>query len=342
MPSSLKQPAFRKPLTARRLEATEARYLIFLGCVIPYRVASYETSARRVLPKLGVELVEMPKFNCCGFPLDPINHDAMLTLAARNLCLAEQQNLDIMTLCNGCYGILHHVNKELKEDREVRDRVNEYLTEVDLEFKGTITVKHLIHVLAQDVGLKRIREAVRQPLNPLRVAQHTGCHVLRPRSVVGFDDPENPTILKRLIEATGAACLDYVDETECCGNPIIGVNSELPLQLANEKLEHIKEVGAQALITMCPFCHMMYDLQQPRIERLFHVQYGIPVLHYPQLLGLAMGIRPDELALQDLRVDASPLIRKVHPKEQPRAVAGGPRALSVKRKIGKETRVGER
>ncbi len=287
------------------------RYLLFLGCVIPYRVSSYEISARKILDKLGVELVEMPEFTCCGFPLDPVYHDAMLTLAARNLCLAEQQNLNIMTLCNGCFGILNHVNKELKEDKKLREKVNVYLKEIGMEFKGTITVKHLIHVLAEDVGFEKIKDAVKKPLNPLRVAEHTGCHVLRPAKYVDSDDPENPTILKDLIEVTGAKCLDYMDETECCGNPIIGVNAEIPLQLARDKLDHIRAVGAQALITVCPFCHMMYDLHQSRIERAFNEKFGIPVLHYPQLLGLAMGIEPDELAIKDLRVDASKLVNRL-------------------------------
>ncbi len=287
---------------------SELRYLLFLGCVIPYRISSYEISARKVLDKLGVELVEMPEFNCCGFPMDPVKHDLMLTLAARNLCLAEQQNLNIMTLCNGCFGILNHVNKELKEDKELKEKVNGYLKEIGMEFKGTITVKHLIHVLAQDVGFEKIKDNVQKPLNPLRVAQHTGCHVVRPGKIVGFDDPENPTTLKKLIAVTGAECLDYIDEMECCGNPISGVNSEIPLQLAREKLDHIRAVGAQALITVCPFCHMMYDLNQSRIERTFNEKFRIPVLHYPQLLGLAMGMSPEELALKNLRVDASKLV----------------------------------
>ena len=289
----------------------ELKYLIFLGCVIPYRVSSYEISARKVLDKLGVELVEMPEFNCCGFPLDPINHDMMLTLAARNLCLAEQQKLNIMTLCNGCFGILNHVNKELKKDKKVREKVNRYLKKIGMEFKGTITVKHLIHVLAEDIGIERIKDAIQKPLNPLRVAQHSGCHVVRPAKYVDFDDPENPTVLKKLIKVTGAGCLNYMDEMECCGAPIIGVNDKIPLQLAREKLDHIRAVGAQALITVCPFCHMMYDLNQSRIERTFNEKFGIPVLHYPQLLGLAMGISPDELALKQLRVDASKILTEV-------------------------------
>ena len=286
----------------------ELKYLLFLGCVIPYRISSYEISARRVFDKLGVELVDMPEFNCCGFPLDPVNHNMMLTLAARNLCLAEQQNLNIMTLCNGCFSVLNDVNKTLKEDKKLKEKVNGYLKEIGMEFKGTITVKHLVHVLAQDVGFEKIKDTVKKPLSQLRVAQFSGCHVVRPAKHVGFDDPENPKTLKNLIRVTGAKCLDYMDETECCGAPIIGVDDKISLQLAREKLDHIRAVGAQAMITICPFCHMMFDLNQPRIEKTFNEKFSIPVLHYPQLLGLAMGINPEELALKDLRVDASKLL----------------------------------
>lgn len=287
------------------------RYLLFLGCVIPYRLSSYEISARKVLAKLGVELVEMPEYNCCGFPMDPVNHDVMLTLAARNLCVAERENLNILTLCNGCFGTLCKVNKTLKEDKEERERINKYLAEFGMEFKGTIEVKHLVYVLSEDVGFEKIKDAVKKPLTSLRVAQHTGCHIVRPKKLIEKDDPENLRLLKELIELTGAKCLDYMDEAECCGNPIIGVNESIPFQMAKEKLEHIRAVGAQALITVCPFCHMMYDLNQPRIERAFNEKFGLPVLHYPQLLGLAMGFTPEELALNELRVKPFDLLNEI-------------------------------
>lgn len=289
----------------------KTRYLLFLGCVIPYRLSSYEISARKVLTGLGVELVEMPEYNCCGFPMDPVNHDVMLTLAARNLCVAERENMNILTLCNGCFGTLYKVNKTLKEDREERERVDKYLNEFGMEFKGTIEVKHLVYVLAEDVGFEKIKNAVKKPLTNLRVAQHGGCHIVRPKKLIEKDDPENPRLLKELIELTGAKCLDYMDETECCGNPIIGVNEPIPFQMAREKLDHITAVGAQALITVCPFCHMMFDMNQPRIERAFNEKFSLPVLHYPQLLGLAMGFVPEELALNELRVKPFDLLSQI-------------------------------
>jgi len=287
------------------------KYLLFLGCVIPYRLSSYEISARKVLAKLGVEIVEMPEYNCCGYPMDVINHELMLTLAARNLCIAEQAGLPILALCNGCFCSLNETNKILKEDKKLREKINGYLKEIGMEFKGTTEVKHLIYVLSEDVGYEKIKNAVTKPLTGIRVAQHSGCHVLRPRKYVGRDDPENPTTLKELIRLTGVECLDYMDETACCGNPIIGVNEDVPFQMAKEKLEHVRAVGAQALITVCPFCHIMFDLNQPRIERAFNEKFNLPVLHYPQLLGLAMGFSPEELAINELRVKPTELLKMI-------------------------------
>ena len=289
----------------------EHKYLMFLGCAIPYRVAAYEISARKTLGRLGVELVEMPEFNCCGLPLDPVSHETMLLLAARNLAIAEQKELDIIALCPGCAGTLKKVSKMLKEDDALREEVNSHLREAGLEFKGKITAKHLIEVLMEDVGLEKIKEMVVRPLSMVRVAEHNGCHILRPKEYIGYDNPEDPKILKTLIEATGATCLDYMDETECCGAPSVGVSDKIALQLARDKLNHIKTVDAQALITICPFCHIMYDTNELRIEKMFNEVYGVPVLHYPQLLGLAMGMSPEELAFNELRVDCSKILKQV-------------------------------
>ena len=289
----------------------ENKYLMFLGCAIPYRVSAYEISARKILQKLSVELVEMPEFNCCGLPLDPVSHEMMLILAARNLALAEQKGLNILTLCPGCAGTLKKVNKMLKEDKVLREEINSHLKETELEFKGTIEAKHIMQALIEDVGLEKIKNAVVKPLTAFKVAEHNGCHILRPKEFIGFDDPEDPKTLKTLIEATGATCLDYMDETECCGAPSVGVNDKIALQLARDKLNHIKMVDAQALITICPFCHIMYDTNELRIEKMFNETYGITILHYPQLLGLAMGIPPEELAFNELIVDASKILKEV-------------------------------
>jgi heterodisulfide reductase subunit B2 len=290
---------------------SNSKYLIFLGCAIPYRVAGFEISSRKVLAKLGVELVEMPEFNCCGLPLDPVSHEAMLVLAAKNLALAEKQGLPIITLCPGCAGTLKKVNKILNADSALREQINGHLKEAGLEFKGSVETKHFMQVLKEDIGIDKIKAAVVKPLTGLKVAEHNGCHILRPKEYIGFDDPEDPQTLKLLIEATGATCLDYVDETECCGAPSVGVNDKIALSLARDKLSHVKDVEAQALITICPFCHIMYDTNELRIEKLYNETYGIPVLHYPQLLGLALGIPAEELAFNELKVNPSNILKQL-------------------------------
>lgn len=287
------------------------KYLIFLGCAVPYRVSSYEISSRKVLAKLGIELVEMPEFNCCGLPFDPVSHETMLILATKNLALAEQEGLNILTLCPGCAGTLKKVNKMLNDDSSLREQINSQLKEAGLEFKGSVETKHILQLLREDVGFDKIKASVVKPLTNLKVAEHNGCHVLRPKKYFDYDDPEDPQTLKRLIEATGATCLDYMDETECCGAPSVGVSDKIALQLARDKLNHIKMVNAQALITVCPFCHIMYDTNELRIEKTFNEVYGIPILHYPQLLGLAMGLTPEELAFGDLRVKAQNIIQQL-------------------------------
>jgi len=287
----------------------QLRYAFFLGCTIPYREVSYETSARKVFDKLGIELVEMPDANCCGLPVDPANHEMMLALSARNLCLAEQQNLNIITLCTGCATTLRKTNKMLKTDKKMKDEINGILKQIGMEFKGTIEIKHMVQALKEDLGFEKIKNVVQKPLTSLKVAEHIGCHLLRPVKYMGWDNPEEPQTLKDLIELTGAQCLDYLDEAECCGYTVIAIDDKVALQLTREKLNHIKEVGAQALITVCPSCHLMFDVNQSRIERAFNETYNLPVLHYTQLLGLAMGMSPDELAIKELRVDPSKLLQ---------------------------------
>ena len=289
----------------------ENEYLFFLGCAVPYRVSSYEISSRKVLQKLGVKLSEMPDFNCCGLPLDTISHETMLTLASKNLAIAEQAGLKIITLCPGCAGTLKKVNKVLKEDKVLREQINGNLREAEMEFKGSVETKHILQFLIEDIGVEEIKKKIVNPLSNLKVAEHVGCHLLRPKDYIDFDDPEDPKVLRTLIETTGATCLNYMNETECCGAPSVGVNDKVALMLARDKLDHVKTVGAQALITSCPFCHIMFDTNELRIERVFAEKYGIPILHYPQLLGLAMGMTPEELAFKEHRVDTSKILKQV-------------------------------
>ena len=286
---------------------TNMKYALYLGCMIPFREMSYEISARRVAKDLGIELQDMLDSNCCGLPIDPVNHEMMMLLAARNLCIAEKMELDIMTLCNGCTGILMKVNKMLKQDRDLKKHINSQLNKIDMEFQGKISVKHFAQVLS-DIGFEKIKNLVKKPLNSLTIAGFTGCHIFRPSEFMEVKNPENPSLLSDLIELTGAVNVRYVDEFQCCGASEGSIDNKIPLILAREKLRNVKSASADAMVTLCPACHQVLDGNQPLVERAYSESYDIPVLHYPQLLGVAMGISPDELALNDLRVKPAKIL----------------------------------
>jgi heterodisulfide reductase subunit B len=280
----------------------EPAYALFLGCMIPYREGSYEISARRVAEVLGIRLVEMPDSNCCGLPLDPAHHEMATALAARDLCIAEKMGLNIMTLCNGCAGTLTKTNKKLKQDRDLKKKVNEQLKAIGMEFQGKVEVKHIAQVLASDIGVDRLRSYIKRPLSTLAAAPYIGCHIFRPSNYMEVKDPELPSLLGELIAVTGAQVVEYVDEFQCCGASEGSIDNKLPLILAREKIRSAKSAGAQVMVTLCPACHQTLDGNQPLIERTFQENYNLPVLHYTQLLGLAIGLSADQLALNELRV----------------------------------------
>ena len=183
---------------------------LFLGCQIPARLMQYEAASRAVLASLGLDVADVEGFNCCGYPLRNISFKACILLSARNLALAERKQRDIVSLCQCCFGTLAKVNRMLQEDSQLRNEINETLEQEGLTYKGSVQVKHLLQVLYHDVGVEALRERVKRRHEGLRVATHYGCHVLRPSSVVQFDDPVNPTLFDRLVEVTGARSVQFV------------------------------------------------------------------------------------------------------------------------------------
>lgn len=287
------------------------RYGYFPGCSIPVRLNSYELSSRKVLGKLGIELTNIEGTSCCGMPLERVDHDAFMLMVSKVLAEAEKQELNILTLCSGCFGSLSHGAAYLAEHKEEKVRVNEFLKDFDLEYKGIYEVRHLVQVLYQDVTPNRIKSEVKRDLSKLRVAAHYGCHPLKPHDIVQFDDPEEPTSLDELIVATGAQSIDYKDKLQCCGSPILAVDETLAATIAKSKLDNIKTSNADAIVTMCPFCELMFDGMQIVIEDKFKVNYGIPALLLPQLIGLAMNFEPMDLGLNTNKVRTDKLLERI-------------------------------
>ena len=283
------------------------KYAFFIGCTALARLWGYETSSRKTAAKIGVELVDMPGSSCCGTTyLETLDEITALALAARNICIAEEMGLDIVTICNGCTEALVKANKKLKEDPELRAEVNHVLADVGKEFKGTVDVKHYVRMLKDDVGLEKLGSMVVKPFEGLRVGAHYGCHMLKPSDVMLYDDPEAPTTLDELIDLTGARSVQYPNKLECCAGPIMGVREDVTWSVGLEKVETVKKY-ADVMVTACPFCYITYE----RCQLMAENSPEVPVVHYPQLLGLALGLDYEDLGLEENKVDASVLLEKM-------------------------------
>jgi heterodisulfide reductase subunit B len=294
---------------------SKQEYALFIGCTISVRGLNYELSARKVAEKLGIEFVDIQEFSCCGFPLSSIHHNSAVTIAARNIALAKAKNLDIITLCSACTGYLTEIKKllENKTNSKLLKDVNSKLKDLGYKYEKGVKIKHFARFLFEDIGVDKIKEHIKEPLKGIKVAPHYGCHYIKPSDIFdGFDNPFHPQSLDKLIEVTGATPVHYRDKLQCCGGGILAVNEETSVKMVKEKLDHIKDANADAMTLICPFCSIMYDEFQPTVEITYETEYKIPVLYYPQLLGLALGLDPKkDLAVRTNQVKVKPLLEKL-------------------------------
>ena len=288
------------------------KYAIFLGCTIPARQPNYELSARKSLGKLGVELVDLANATCCcPPPVQSLDLEASIAIAAYNICLAEEEDISMLTLCSGCFESLAMTNAMLKKNEKLKTRINRILAETGKKYLGSIEIKHFLQVLMDDVGIECIKERLVKPLTNLKVAAFYGCHALRPSELLKLDDPERPHILENLIEALGAKNIEYRNKLKCCGGLLRGVSDDLALDLAKDKLVNTSKAGADCITTLCPFCFVALDIGQMQVRSKFNENYDMPVLHYSELLALALGIDPKELALDTHKIKTDKVISKI-------------------------------
>lgn len=283
------------------------KYALFLGCTVPVRTMGYEVSTRHVMEKLGVTLVDLPDFGCCGFPLESIDHNTYVSVASRNLAVAEKKELPVMTLCSACNGSLLKAHMAM-QDEQTREEINANLKPLNKVYNGTVEVKHAARVLYE---LKDKIAELAKPLH-LNIAAHYGCHYTKPSEIYAdFEDPEVPYSLEEIITAVGANPVQYENKKQCCGGAVLGIDEAVSLEMTRQKLQHMKKAGADAMVLVCPFCDVMYDINQKRIEKQFDEKFSIPVLFLPQLVGLSLGLSPDELGLKLNRVSVRGLLKKL-------------------------------
>jgi heterodisulfide reductase subunit B len=282
---------------------------MFLGCIAPANALGYDLSTRKVAQALDIELIDL-NFNCCGFPLLGVKQETSLVLAARNLAIAEAAGLDILTICGACSFMLSKLQKQYEQGKA--DKVNAALNKLDLDYQGGVKVKHFARMLYEDYGVQKLRKAVKRPMNKLNIAAHYGCYYHKPSDVYDFfEDPDTPVSLDKLISLTGAKSIPYKEKMQCCGGALLGIEEDKSLFMSKEKLEHINEAEADAMVVVCPFCGVLYDGCQRDIEKKYEKEFNIPVLYYPQLLGLALGLDAKSLALDKNFVKTDALLEKI-------------------------------
>lgn len=281
------------------------KFAFFLGCNIPARLKDYDLSARAVLKKLGVELVDIREFNCCGYPARNFDFRTFLLSATRNLALADREDLQVLTLCKCCYGSLKKAEHTLRNNKTLQEEMNALLSAEGLQYKKTPGVKHFLSMLYHDIGIEKIKESIVSPFKELKIATHYGCHALRPSSVVEFDNPIAPTLFDELVDATGAKSIDWSTKLECCGAPLMGINDRLSMDLTRKKLSDGKNSGANFVGTACPFCQLQFETVRYSDSLQNRANHVPPAILYAELLGRAMGIDPKHLTLRQDKEDAT-------------------------------------
>jgi succinate dehydrogenase / fumarate reductase cytochrome b subunit len=274
-------------------------YAFFPGCVSKGACPELYQSVMQVYPQLGIDLEEMTTASCTGAGVLQ-EKDVKLgdALNARTFALAEQQGLPIMTICSTCQGVMSQANHRLTTQPNYLQEINQILQEEGLNYRGTTTIKHFLWILLEDVGEDALRKQITKPLTGLRAAPFYGCYIQRPTEALDFEEhPDRGKSLERIIEILGAKVVDFPGKTRCCGFPILTINKINSLSMVATHTQDAKSHGADIMVTPCPLCHLNLDGMQAQAASQHNTSINLPILHLPQLLGLAMGMDSKTLGL---------------------------------------------
>ena len=273
------------------------QFAYYPGCIAEFSSKELNATTQALAPMLDIELVPMPGATCCGAgDIAEAKPNLYLTLNVRILSEAEEMGHDVLTICNVCTLNLRRANKMVKEDPRLLEQVNGELVKAGSRpYSGTVDVTHLLWYISTEEGLAQLEKQGPRGLNGLRVAPYYGCQLLRPSSVMGFEDPDRPQSMERLIRALGGEVADYEAKSKCCGFPIILAREQVALKESHVALSQARDAGADCMVTPCPLCHLAMDAYQRKAELANDTEYNMPVLHLPQLLGLALGMGQDVL-----------------------------------------------
>ncbi len=289
------------------------RVAYYKGCLASLSAKELDTSTRALAPKLGYELVELESVTCCGAgDIHEAEPDYYLHLNARILAYAEATGCDtLMTVCNVCTLNLRQANHQLQIDVALRERVNDNLGSVGVpRYEGTVDVVHFLWLVAGE-SFETLKQVAHKGLKGLKIAPFYGCQILRPSKLLGFDDPDSPDSLERIIAACGGEAVDYPAKVKCCGFPIIQAREETALAELIQPIEQAMEAGADAMVTPCPLCHLSLDAWQSKLRKQTGRDFKMPIFHLSQLIGVAAGLTDSELKFRRHVVSMQPVIDKL-------------------------------
>jgi succinate dehydrogenase / fumarate reductase cytochrome b subunit len=288
------------------------KYAFYPGCVSRGGCPELYPAAVKVAEKLDLELQELTDVGCTGAGV--LSRDVSDPINARTFAKAEQQGLStLMTICSTCQGVMSQANHRMQNDPSYREQINKtYLADEGLEYRGTLEIKHLLWVLMEDYGVDNLKAKLVRQLTGLKVAPFYGCYLRRPTDIMapkGFAGRK--TYLEDLIGLVGAQVVDFGGKSKCCGFPILTANEDNSMRMVSDHTGEAKEKGADCMVTPCPLCHLNLDGNQPNAEKKAKKPIGLPILHLPQLVGLALGFDEKEMDLQRHIVSTEPVARKV-------------------------------
>lgn len=285
------------------------KYSYYPGCSLHTTAKEFDISTKVVMEELGVELEEIKDWSCCGGSIaGGVSHDVGMAMAARNVALAQKQNLDLLASCSGCYNKSAKAAKALENGTE-KDRIMAILAEMGITISDyNIRVRNVVDVLANDLD---ISSQIKNPLTGLKVACYYGCLLTRPADITGWDSPVFPMSMDRLAQACGAEVVDFRSKTKCCGGPILVSKQEVAFELTKKLLDEAKSLDADCIVLACPLCATNLELRQADIEKMYNVTYNLPVLYITEIIGLALGMKPRKLGMNKHIVSAQPVLKKL-------------------------------
>lgn len=317
------------------------KYAYYPGCSLSSTGVEYDLSTKAAAKHLGIDLWELPDWNCCGATsAHTTDHTLALALPGRTLAQAEQAGLDVAVPCAACFNRMKAAEAAMKKSEATRARISSI---IEMDYQGQSSAFALLDIFAQKVGLANVADKVKRPLAGLKVACYYGCLLVRPPEITAFDDPENPQSMDKLMTTLGAAPVNWPYKTECCGAGLGQTKPEVGLKLVNDILQVAKEFGAEAIVTACPLCLLNLDMRQSQVEQRYGLKYDIPIFYFTELMAWSFGEEPKALGLPRHFVPVTPIMKITEQRilEQQAAAAKAAAEAAKKAKADSQPQGGE-